>query len=639
MRYFLILLLFFINTLAFDYEKNINYKRFDAEELNKISDIQLEIEKLDHPEKKSNVELVDSLKQERDRYVHIFINKFINHEYKSFDADSIEHEGEKIEELQDEKLDADIYIKKVTDDMRIKSNQLNVAFKNLINDSVDVLNNYEKNSVLQSVFLAFQNNMTMNTRVYDRVYHDILQTNKGTNKTANEEWFITAYYRLQDQIRVYNVVFDYMQKYADNIAKTETLINTLDLGELIKYINKKFAFDETNILLKRYLNATVGEIVAIFIIIIGVFLLYLIIFITITKGVKHFYKNDEQRKQKIKIARRYFNQSLHYPLRLLLTIFAIDVIQRIIYYGANNIKTIEFIHILYVLIFIWMSFKLIDNYVLTYSNGFLEKFPQMRAEVINFVLTLAKIIILLTALVIILDNMDVNVTGLLASIGIGGIALALAAKTSLENMFSSVSIILDDMFSQGDWIVTDKGQGTVVEIGLRSTKVRTFDNAMIYYPNSYLASTDVKNFSKRKLGRRIKMDIGVTYSSNMDDVLQAVNDIRDMLIAHDDIADSDTEMDRTSMQSRSRIEKLEDLYGISKTLLVYLDSYGDSSINILVYCFSKSVNWEEWLIVKQDVLYKISTILEQNNLEFAFPSQSVYLSNEKEPLSVNITSN
>jgi MscS family membrane protein len=125
----------------------------------------------------------------------------------------------------------------------------------------------------------------------------------------------------------------------------------------------------------------------------------------------------------------------------------------------------------------------------------------------------------------------------------------------------------------------------------------------------------------------------------MDDVLKAVDDIREMLIKHDGIADNDTELDRASMQSRSRIEKLEDLYGISKTLLVYLDSYADSSINILVYCFSKSVNWEEWLIVKQDVLYKISTILKDNNLEFAFPSQSVYLSNEKEPLSVNITSN
>ncbi len=122
--------------------------------------------------------------------------------------------------------------------------------------------------------------------------------------------------------------------------------------------------------------------------------------------------------------------------------------------------------------------------------------------------------------------------------------------------------------------------------------------------------------------------------------MSAVNDIREMLIAHDGISDASTKIDTKMMKSRSRIEKLEDLYGISKTLLVFLDNYGESSIDILVYCFSKSVDWAEWLATKEDVLCQISSILDKNNLEFAFPSESIYLSNAgDDTININLTQN
>ena len=112
--------------------------------------------------------------------------------------------------------------------------------------------------------------------------------------------------------------------------------------------------------------------------------------------------------------------------------------------------------------------------------------------------------------------------------------------------------------------------------------------------------------------------------------MQAVEDIREMLKTHEGIADEQTQYDTSKIAGVSRITKLEDLYGISRTLLVYLDDFGENSIDILVYCFTKSVIWAEWLETKQDVLKQIAQIMDNNNLSFAFPSRSVYLSNDGE---------
>jgi MscS family membrane protein len=185
---------------------------------------------------------------------------------------------------------------------------------------------------------------------------------------------------------------------------------------------------------------------------------------------------------------------------------------------------------------------------------------------------------------------------------------------------------MGDTFRQGDWIVADGVEGTVVEIGLRVTTVRTFDNALISVPNANLANTDIKNWNKREIGRRIKMSLGVKYDSKSQDIKNAVNEIREMLHSHPGIATENTEINKTTRQSAKMIS-YDDANGIKKTLLVYLDEFSDSSINILVYCFSRTVNWAEWLELKEDIMHKIMEIFEKNNLEFAFPSMSIYKEN------------
>ncbi|MEA1917643.1 MAG: mechanosensitive ion channel family protein [Campylobacterota bacterium] len=638
MKILLLIFIIYFNALAFDYEKNIHFQRFTIPELNKISDIQLELKKLEKDTtNKSNKELIELLKKERSSLAQEFISQIVNRRFSDFSKQKIlarENQIAKLKILENEidkskKLNIDTYIQEVTYDIQVTTHQHDIAFRELIVNGIIALNDYRDNELLEKVYLKFEDSLAINTRVYDNLYAEITSNNIGTKKSAEELEYLTSFYELEDQFAVYSVIFLSMKEYSDKIVSTENLVNLLRFGKLINIINELPYLQNANKFFKKNFFQTVGEVVVINILLLSIFILYFLILAILRKLISTLHnKDDDNYDSKIKVDNHFIYKSLAKPLKILLFLFAIDISQRIIFYAYNNLDVIYYIDIAYALIFVWILFRLIDNYVLTYSGNFLVEFPGMRAEVINFSITLLRVIIMAVAITVILDNMNISVTGFLASLGIGGIALALAAKTSLENMFSSISIIMDNMFSQGDWIVTAKGQGTVVEIGLRSTKVRTFDNALTYFPNSYLANTEVKNFSKRKLGRRIKLYLGVTYSSDMDNIVKGVDDIRQMLESHPDIADDNTDIDNSLLESRTRVEKLEDLYGISKTLLVYIDSYANSSINIMVYCFSKSVNWDEWLAVKQDVLYKIAKIFEQNSLEFAFPSKSLYLSND-----------
>ena len=186
---------------------------------------------------------------------------------------------------------------------------------------------------------------------------------------------------------------------------------------------------------------------------------------------------------------------------------------------------------------------------------------------------------------------------------------------------------MSDVFSQGDWIVADGKEGTVVEIGLRVTTLRTFDNALISIPNGVLANGDIQNWNKRVIGRRIKMKLGVKYNSKKENISNAVNSIRLMLQEDEGIATQNTNYSISKTKNAKLVSK-EDSLGVKRTLLVYLDEFSESSINILVYCFTRTTDWNEWLKVKEDVMYKIMDILEENNLEFAFPALSIYQEDE-----------
>ena len=300
----------------------------------------------------------------------------------------------------------------------------------------------------------------------------------------------------------------------------------------------------------------------------------------------------------------------------------------VFYFGVDSksITISKFFAVLYIIL-IAMLLHRFTNAIAYFKMERLEKSLILKKEVFNLLIKVGNAFIVLAAVIAIMIVFGVDLTAMLSGLGIGGFAVAFAAKDSISNVFGSVSILLGDLFEQGDWIEADGIDGTVVEIGLRATTLRTFDNALISVPNFKLANSDIKNWSRRLIGRRIKMSIGVTYESDFDDIRQAIIDIRDMLKEHPGIAGSGT-----TYQNKYRSPKLvsiEDFKGIKRTSLVYMDEFADSSINILVYCFSKTVVWAEWLDVKEDVMFKIAAILQKNHLEFAYPALTIHQRSEE----------
>ncbi len=299
-------------------------------------------------------------------------------------------------------------------------------------------------------------------------------------------------------------------------------------------------------------------------------------------------------------------------------------------YIYNDFNSIEFIlrffNIIYTMIIAYIVYIIINTVVVLNLKKFEKDKTTIKGELINVGIKIINFFIFIIGLLFTLYFAGVNLTAVLSGLGIGGFAVAFAAKDTISNFFGTLSILFSDVFSQGDWIEINGLEGTVIEIGLRVTTIRTFDNALIAIPNGTFASKDIKNWNRRKLGRRIKMKLGVKYDSKRKSIKKAIEEIREMLKNHPDIATKETKYEGVT-DRRWHIEKLvskDDLEGIKRILLVYLDEFSDSSIDILVYCFSKSVMWEDWLRTKQDIMDKIMEIFEQNNLEFAFPSFSVY---------------
>jgi MscS family membrane protein len=224
-------------------------------------------------------------------------------------------------------------------------------------------------------------------------------------------------------------------------------------------------------------------------------------------------------------------------------------------------------------------------------------------HLLPFVRKSLKIFVILMAIIMIIQNLGYSISGLLASLGIGGLAVALAAKDTLANVFGSMMIILDRPFKIGDWIKAGDMEGTIEEIGFRSTKIRTFAKTLITVPNSIIANLPLNNFS-RMPKRRIKLSIGVTYDTSAAQMNTAVEKIRALIRSHPAI---DQEF-----------------------FLVNFTDFGASSLDIMVYCFTKTTAWGEYLDARQDLSLKIMELIEGMGLEIAFPSQTIYLQNQND---------
>lgn len=309
---------------------------------------------------------------------------------------------------------------------------------------------------------------------------------------------------------------------------------------------------------------------------------------------------------------------LRKPIRFLIVFIGIDLATYSLLYKAKY-RFDDLAFIIYAMIFVWFLYKVLDSVVIAHFERVSKTNKDLRRDLVKLSIQLVKGIIMIIALAVILNHFNINITALMSTLGIGGVAFAFAAKDTISNLFGGITILFDNMFKMGDWVIIGDVEGTVAEIGLRSTTIRTFDNALVTVPNSQISVSSVVNWNRRAVGRRIKMYVGVTYESNMEDIRNALQDIRTMLTEHPGIASPKQKL--ANKRRQFRLSSHEDTQGIKSTQLVFMDRYNDYSIDILIYCFSRTVNWAEWLEVKEDVLFKIAEILEKNHLEFAYPTQ------------------
>jgi len=329
---------------------------------------------------------------------------------------------------------------------------------------------------------------------------------------------------------------------------------------------------------------------------------------------------------KTKYLKRYTQEILD-DVRISVTLLLIMINLELaiyIYYDFSTSNLVNKIfNSIYGLFFTVIVYQTINGIARVKIENLGQAEKRVKDEMVNVAIKIINFLIIIFGILFVFYLAGVNLTAVLSGLGIGGFAIALAARESLANFFGTISILMSDVFSQGDWIVVGDKEGTVVEIGLRVTTLRTFDNAMISIPNGVLANEDVKNWNRRAIGRRIKMKLGVKYNSKAENINSAVMSIREMLKEHKDIATVNTSY-KAQLNKNTKLVSKEDSLGVKRTLLVYLDEFSDSSINILVYCFTKTTDWNEWLAVKEDVMYKVMQILKENDLEFAFPSLSIY---------------
>jgi len=267
--------------------------------------------------------------------------------------------------------------------------------------------------------------------------------------------------------------------------------------------------------------------------------------------------------------------------------------------GVENTAVFKVLKTLGLFIASWALYNLVvalEEQFYSFAQKFGRDFAK---EVGGFLVKISKAFVVVVGAVAILQEWGINVSALLASLGLGGLAFALAAKDTAANLFGGLTVLADKSMKVGDWVKIGDVEGIVEDIGLRTTKIRSFEKSLYTVPNQVLASQPLENFSRRNV-RRIKMTVGVTYSTTREQMVRILEEIRGMLRSHPRIAQD-------------------------QLLMVYFTEFGDSSLNIFIYCFTDTANWAEYLSIREDVNLRIMEIVERNGSSFAFPSRSIYV--------------
>lgn len=243
-------------------------------------------------------------------------------------------------------------------------------------------------------------------------------------------------------------------------------------------------------------------------------------------------------------------------------------------------------------------FKVLDILVLYARRITSRTENRLDEQLVPIFKTLLQILIVSAVIIQVFRMFNIDITAIIAGLSIGGLALALAAKDTAQNLFGSVTLFLDRPFQVGDWVSFEDVDGTVEEIGIRATRVRTFANSLVYVPNGKLANMNINNYGLRNF-RRYKTVISVTYDTPPEKIEQYVDGLRRIVEEH----------------PNTRKDYFE----------IHLNEFSGSSLDILFYIFFEVPSWSAELNARQEIMLSAIRLAEDMSVNFAFPSTSIYV--------------
>ncbi|MDA9564300.1 mechanosensitive ion channel family protein [Flavobacteriales bacterium] len=248
----------------------------------------------------------------------------------------------------------------------------------------------------------------------------------------------------------------------------------------------------------------------------------------------------------------------------------------------------------------WIILRLLEFFVLILTKKAEKTEGKQDDQIIAFVREITRIVIVIFAVFLVLENVfKIEMGPLLAGLGVGGLALALAAKESLENLLSSFTIFFDKPFVLGDTVKVGDIVGTVEKVGFRSTRLRTLEKSYVTIPNRKMIDAELDNLTLRTF-RRVRQNIGLVYGTSISTINQIVVEIQQLIDEHPN----------TNQDGKVKFAE-----------------FGDSSLDVLVNYYVDTMDWGVYLDVKQEINFKIMEIVERNGSDFAFPTQTLRMEN------------
>lgn len=262
----------------------------------------------------------------------------------------------------------------------------------------------------------------------------------------------------------------------------------------------------------------------------------------------------------------------------------------------------RFLSVLIILNVSWFFYAIVSIISLYLERKAAKKDSKLDDQLVPILRKFLKALVFTLAVLFVFQNLGYSISGILAGMGIGGFALAFASKDALSHIFGSIIIFTDKPFQVGDWIVTSGIEGIVEEVGLRSTKIRTFERTLVSVPNNTISNAVVENVSARRQ-RRISFYLGIKYTTPSHLVKKALEEIKNIIANN---------------------PKIDQSYW-----LVNFRDFGTSSLNIFLYFFSTSPVFSDYVAVQEEVNLQILEALEKIGVQIAVPATTVAIDDKE----------